>query len=131
MLLDDVDPCLLPLSNAGMIGLKMFNQGHYFQAHEHLEEAWRSDPTSGRELYRAILQVAVAYYQIERGNFTGAIKMFSRIHHWLDPLPDYCRGVDLRQLKQDVDLIHQMVTKIGRANIQDFDRRLFRSIEYS
>jgi hypothetical protein len=47
------------------------------------------------EVYRAVLQVAVAYFQIERGNYNGAAKMFLRLRQWIDPLPDYCRGIDI------------------------------------
>jgi len=53
--------------------------------------------TSGpvRELYRAILQVGIAYYQIERGNHRGALKMLLRSVQWLAMLPDRCQGIDV------------------------------------
>ena len=53
-----------------------------------LKEAWRQDTGAARDFYRGILQVGIAYYQIERGNYRGAVKMLLRVRQWLDPLPD-------------------------------------------
>src|SRR3990170_2483973 len=79
------DSCSRPLSEAAIRGLEEFNRGAYFEAHEYLEKAWMSDMSVGRDLYRAILQIAVAYYQILRGNYNGAIKIFLRVRQWIDP----------------------------------------------
>ncbi len=45
-------------------GFKLFNLHHYFEAHEELETAWRAEKSWIKEMYRGILQVGVAYYQI-------------------------------------------------------------------
>jgi CheY-like chemotaxis protein len=79
--------CNQALSDRAIEGIKLFNQGEFFEAHEVLEQAWKEDSTAGRELYRAILQVAVAYLQIERKNYNGALKMFLRMRQRIDPLP--------------------------------------------
>lgn len=52
--------------------------GNYCNCHDALEEAWRRDERPGRELYQGLLQVGIAYYQIERGNTRGALKMLLR-----------------------------------------------------
>jgi tetratricopeptide (TPR) repeat protein len=79
--------CDQPLSILAIRGLEEFNKGQYLEAHELLELAWREDSSPARELYRAIIQVGVAYLQIERGNYDGAVKMFLRLRQWIDPLP--------------------------------------------
>jgi predicted metal-dependent hydrolase len=107
------ETCEEPLHPDAVKGLDLFNKGDYFDAHEYLEEAWKDDLTSGRDLYRGVLQVAVAYFQIRRANYRGTIKMFQRSRQWLDPLPDTCRGVDVAQLRMDAYEVHDQVLTLG------------------
>jgi len=98
-------------------GLEEFNRGEYFDAHETLETAWNIDAGSGRDLYRAILQVAVAYLQIERGNYAGAMKIFLRLRQWIDPLPETCRGVNVAQLRLDARQAREALKSLGPDRI--------------
>ena len=125
-----LESCADPLAPAARRGLEEFNRGEYFEAHESLEEAWKADSSSGRELYRAVLQVAVAYYQIERGNYTGAAKMFLRMRQWIDPLPDACRGVNVARLRAQARAAHKALLELGPERIGEFDRRLLQPVEY-
>jgi hypothetical protein len=125
------DTCRRSLSPLAVHGLELFNRGEYFEAHEALEEAWNEDDTPGRELYRAVLQVAVAYLQIERGNYNGALKMFLRLRQWIDPLPDTCRGVDVGRLRSDAHRVYEALLALGRQGIADFDRSLFQPVVYT
>jgi CheY-like chemotaxis protein len=124
------EACQRSLSFLAVKGLEKFNQGEYFEAHELLEAAWNEDETPARELYRAILQVAVAYLQIERRNYNGAIKMFLRVRQWIDPLPDQCRGVNVAQLRADAKSVHDKLLAVGREGIGAFDRDLFKGVQY-
>lgn len=124
------EACLTPLSAEAVHGLELFNRGEYFEAHELLEEAWMHDPGPARELYRAILQAAVAYLQIERGNYNGAVKMFLRLRQWIDPLPERCRGVDVASLRRDTTSAYMHLLQLGPANIQSFDHSRFKPVIY-
>ena len=66
--------CDAPLPELALQGLQLYNQGEYFEAHEALEAAWRQDQTAGRELYQGVLQVGIAYLQIERGNYRWRVE---------------------------------------------------------
>lgn len=123
--------CQQPLSDHARIGLSLFNQGEYFAAHEELEHAWNEDTSAARECYRAILQIAVAYLQIQRGNYNGAVKMFMRVRQWLDPLPDQCRGINLAQLKMDAQTVEEALLALGQEHIHNFDPTLFRPVQFS
>lgn len=120
--------CDQPLSKLALQGIDLFNQGEFYEAHHGLEDAWNADQTPVRDMYRGILQVAVAYLQIERGNYRGAVKMFLRVRQWLEPLPDVCRTVDIAQLRCDVEAAHAVLTQLGADNIAEFDRSLFKPI---
>ena len=72
------DLCNAPLHPQAAEGLRLFNAGEYFEAHEALEDAWNAEPGKVRELYRGILQIAVVYLHITRGNYNGAVKVYAR-----------------------------------------------------
>lgn len=123
--------CQQPLSSQALHGLELFNRGEYFEAHEALEAAWNEDDTPGRELYRAIIQVAVAYLQIERGNYNGALKMFLRLRQWIDPLPEVCRGVEVAKLRADARRVYEELLTLDRSRIAEFNRSLFQPVTYT
>jgi predicted metal-dependent hydrolase len=122
--------CQGALSRLALEGLEAFNHGEYFEAHELLEEAWNEEEGPARELYRAILQVAVAYLQIERGNYRGAVKMFLRVRQWIDPMPDECRGVNVALLRDQARAVHAALMQLEPERIEHFDRSLFLPVEY-
>ncbi len=111
-------------------GLELFNEGEYFEAHEELELAWREERGPVRELYRGILQIAVAYLHIQRGNYRGAVKMFVRSRIWLGPFPDQCCGVDLASFRKDYAQVEEMLLRLGEDQIKNFNTSLFKPITY-
>jgi predicted metal-dependent hydrolase len=112
-------------------GLELFNQGEYFEAHEELELAWRAEREPVRELYRGILQIAVAYYHILRGNYPGAVKMFRRSRTWLRPFPGRCRGIDLAAFRVDSGRVEAELLRLGPEGLDRFDRGLIKKIHYT
>jgi predicted metal-dependent hydrolase len=123
------ETCREPLSDLAIEGIRRFNQGEYYPCHDYLEEAWMADQGDGRDLYRGILQIAIAYYQIERGNYRGATKMLLRVRQWLDPLPAVCRGVNVARLREDAEQVYAALIESGPDGIANLDRTLFRPVE--
>ena len=111
-------------------GFQLFNQGEYFEAHEALEEAWREEKSPIRELYRGILQVAVVYLHITRSNYVGALKVYHRSQKWLVDWPNTCRGVNVAQLRRDLDAVIAHLLELGADKLERFDRSLLKPVEY-
>jgi predicted metal-dependent hydrolase len=116
---------------AAQRGLELFNQQRYFEAHEELELAWRAEDGLVRELYRGILQVAVAFYHLLRGNYIGATKMLLRAQRWLAPYPEQCLGIQLAQFRQDVKNIEAEVLHLGPNQIRNFPPQRLPTISYT
>lgn len=116
---------LPPLARAGAA---KFNAGEYYPQHDLFEEQWLNTAGPVRDLYRAILQVGVAYYQVERGNWHGAHKMLLRVVQWLAALPDVCQGVDVAQLRADAARVRAELERLGPDGIARFDRSLLRPL---
>jgi hypothetical protein len=124
------DQCAAPLPPLVLKGLHEFNTGEYFECHETLETAWMQETGPVRDVYRAILQIAVAYLQITRGNYRGAHKMFMRAVQWIMPLPDRCHGIDIRQLKIDAAAARTHLEAVGESGMAAFDRTQLKPIRY-
>lgn len=111
-------------------GLRLFNAGEYFEAHEALEIAWNEERGPVRDLYRGILQVAVTYLHITRGNYNGAVKVYGRSQKWLKEWPEVCRGIEVETLRRDAESVMQAVMQLGAERIEEFDRRLLRPVRW-
>ena len=119
------DPCSEPLPDGARRGIAEFNAGKYFEQHETLELVWRAENRKVRDLYRGILQIGVAFLQIERGNAPGALKMFERAFRWLAPFRPACQGVDVDRLLRESQAVYDAIARLGPDGIGEFDRISF------
>ena len=122
--------CQRALPPLAQEGVAQFNAGHYYRQHDLFEELWMATPGPERDLYRAILQVGVAYYQIERGNWRGAYKMLLRSVQWLHWLPPSCQGVDVATLRRDSTAVRAALESLGEKRMAEFDRALLRPVRW-
>ena len=122
--------CRQPLPALAIQGLREFNRGEFYRQHDLFEAQWVETVGPVRDLYRAILQVGVAYYQIERGNYRGALKMLQRSVQWLHLLPDSCQGVDVEQLRRDSYAVRAELQRLGPERLRELDRRLLKKLRW-
>lgn len=109
-------------------GIRLFNAGKFFEAHEELETAWKEESGLIRDLYRGILQIAAACLHITRGNYDGAVKVYGRSLKWMDGWGDVCRGIHAGKLREDMKRVMDEVERLGRDGIGKFDRSGFEPI---
>lgn len=121
----ECDETLPPLA---IEGVKKFNAGEYYPQHDLFEEQWVNTDGPVRDLYRAVLQVGIAYYQIERGNYRGALKMLQRSVQWLAILPDICQGINVDQLRKDSYTVRAELERLGADRLDELDRGLLKPV---
>jgi len=117
--------CQTPFHPRALYGMELFNQGKFFEAHEELEAAWMAETGPIRDLYRGILQVAVAYYHAKHGNIVGARKMLARCTRWLAPFPAECQGLDIAALRDDADRLDRILAEVKPFEVNNPDYRVF------
>lgn len=122
--------CQEALPAMGEAGIEKFNAGEYYPQHDLFEELWMATEGPVRNLYQAILQVGIAYYQITRGNHRGALKMLLRSVQWLSMLPEVCQSVDVKQLREDSYRVRAELERIQPTDIDQFDRGLLKPVRY-
>lgn len=121
--------CQKPLHPDAEEGIRLFNEGKYLVAHESLEDAWHIEPDPDRRLYQGILQAGLAYMHARNGNAKGVFSMYERCRVWLWPWPDYCRTIDVSQLKADLQAMVEEVTRLGQDRMDELDPKLFTQIK--
>ncbi|HMK28426.1 MAG TPA: DUF309 domain-containing protein [Terriglobales bacterium] len=78
-------------------GIGLFNSGHYFDAHEVLEEVWRAGGAEEKKFLQGLIQVAVALHHHSTGNLAGACSLIARGRRNLEAYPPRYGGIELRR----------------------------------
>jgi predicted metal-dependent hydrolase len=121
--------CLKPLHPLAEEGIRLFNEGKYFVAHEEFELAWHAESNPDRRLYQGMLQAGIAYMHARNGYAKGVFSMYERCQVWLWPWPDHCRTVDVGQMKADLQALVDEVTRLGADRLDELDQSLFTKIK--
>lgn len=63
-----------------LLGALLFRHGLYFEAHEYLEEAWKSAPEDWKEAVQGVIQVAAGFHkrELDGGLTPGAQYLLER-----------------------------------------------------
>jgi predicted metal-dependent hydrolase len=123
--------CDAPLHPQAAEGLRLFNAGKYFEAHEALEDAWNAERGRVRDLYRGILQIAVVYLHITRRNYNGAVKVYVRSQKWVKDWPDVCRGIQVDELRKNAETAITEVKRLGPERMSEFDNALLKPVVWA
>jgi predicted metal-dependent hydrolase len=79
-------------------GLRLFEAGRYFEAHEEFESAWREAARRERFFLQGLIHCAAAMHHASEGNLCGAVLQARRAMRKLAGyLPEHA-GLDTRSL---------------------------------
>lgn len=84
-------------------GIALFNRHCFFEAHEVLEDVWRTAPAAERRFLQGLIQVAVALHHHSRGNAVGCRSLLERARDNLSGYPEQYGGLDLAALRRSLD----------------------------
>lgn len=83
-------------------GIEEFNDGHFFECHDTLEDLWHGTRGNDRLFLQGLIQISVGFYHFFNQNYKGATSQFTRGLVKLEKyLPAY-RGIELDQFIKDV-----------------------------
>jgi predicted metal-dependent hydrolase len=112
-------------------GVSLFNRAQFFDAHEVLEDVWRSIPRDGpRALCRPLrlhlqgmVQLAVAFHHVSTGNLVGARSVLERAMRNLNGADSSFPDLDLDRLRAELAPWRQHLDESGRAGDKKLDGR--------
>jgi predicted metal-dependent hydrolase len=91
-------------------GLELIRTGRYFEAHEELEDAWRTAEPAERDFLQGLVHVAVAWYQAGRGRRIGCERQLGKALRRLTPYAPQHRGLDVTLLLDSVARAQSLAT---------------------
>jgi hypothetical protein len=91
------------------LGIKLFHEGRFYQAHEEAEKFWQNYHETDRCLYQAFIQICACLHLINEKRYTGAKKVLERARKniFRSETTDKSQTQNLNQLsefKQFIDL---------------------------
>jgi predicted metal-dependent hydrolase len=86
-------------------GIRLFNAGHYWHAHEQWEQCWLQSSGQDALFYKAIIQAAAALVKWRQGNLRGLALNWAKSSARLAELPPHYQGLDLVGLRTQIDRI--------------------------
>jgi len=76
-------------------GIRHFQAGRWYEAHEAWEEYWLTLGGSRAAFYKGLIQAAVALHHWSHGNAQGARKLARSARRYLDPFRPAFEGIDV------------------------------------
>ena len=91
-------------------GVRLFNAGHYWHAHEQWERCWLRAEGADAVFYQALIQAAAALVKWRQGNPRGLHLNWAKSRTRLATLPPHYHGLDLAALRAHLDQLAAGVT---------------------
>jgi predicted metal-dependent hydrolase len=89
--------------DAYLEGIRLFNEGEYWHAHEQWEACWLTTTEPEATFYKGVIQAAAALVHWKKGNRRGLRRNWEKSRPKLVALPPTMKGLDLRALIADMD----------------------------
>ena len=83
-------------------GLRLYEAGEYFAAHESWELVWLRTPPPEKAFLQGLIQVTAAFHHVQRGNPQGTRLLLQAALMRLDSLPDNFGGIYVDSLRDDI-----------------------------
>jgi hypothetical protein len=95
-------------------GIRLFNEGYFFEAHEVWEEAWREETGATKRFLQGLIQVAAGFHHRSTGNVNGAAALFRKARAKFKGYPSPYLGVDAVDLLHQVDEAERLLSEQAR-----------------
>ncbi len=102
-------------------GVRFFNQGLYFEAHDRFEEVWLERTGREKTFYQGLIQVAAGLYKACILNQGGAVSLLAKGLAKLRSVRDLDTPIDLERLMAETGTLLARLEELGQAGIGAFD----------
>jgi hypothetical protein len=83
-------------------GLRLYEAGEFFAAHELWELVWLRTPPPEKAFLQGIIQITAAFHHLQRGNPRGTQLLLEAALKRLDPLSDNFGGIRVAWLRDEI-----------------------------
>jgi uncharacterized protein len=82
-------------------GLRLYEAGEFFTAHEAWETVWLKAPEPEKRFLQGLIQVTAAFHHFQRGNRLGAVLLLQAALRRLDRSPALFGGIAVATVCED------------------------------
>jgi uncharacterized protein len=97
-------------------GVRLFNKGSFFEAHELWEHEWRIAEGEEKIFFQAIIQAAAALLHFQRSSYAGALSVYLKSLPKLERLPAVWMGIDLGRFRSELRQYFAPLRCLANAN---------------
>jgi len=83
-------------------GLRHYEAGNYFAAHEEWETVWLKADEPEKAFLQAVIQVAAAFHHYSRHNRQGALLLLQAAMRRLETCSEFFGGIAVGELRADI-----------------------------
>ncbi len=98
-------------------GLRCYHAEEFFAAHEHWELVWLKLPEPEKTFLQGLIQLAAAFYHLQRGNLEGASSLLQAALWRLTPHSPSFAGIYVAPLCQE---IREWLTTLEAGNAPSY-----------
>ena len=103
-------------------GVVLFNNGHFFECHDVLEEIWQEWTGKDRTFFQGIIHVAVGFYHLDNENYRGSRSQLTKGLSKLQRYEPAYFGIELNDFLARVSLcLHWVNEREEGAKTGSFD----------
>src|SRR5512136_1585549 len=93
-------------------GLRLFNERHFFEAHEVLEDVWHRERGEPRLFLQGLIQICAGFHHFQNGNPRGAADLLQRGADKMRKYPDRYLGIDSAVLMAAVAACRERIERM-------------------
>ncbi|MBI4734808.1 MAG: DUF309 domain-containing protein [candidate division NC10 bacterium] len=108
-----------PLRGAMAEAALCFNAGLFFEAHEHLEHHWMTQPPGPTKRFlQGIIQISVGFHHAHAGNYEGAVNQLAKGLEKTAQVTGEFLGLDCDAFLPKVAAVRGDILRRGRAGMR-------------
>ncbi len=120
----------MPVDERFKKGLELFNEEKFFECHEVVEKLWLETKDKNRNLYKGVIQAAVALHHLKRGNLNGAEHLFKTSTRYLAKYQSRTLGLNIKKLMNDMKTCFAEVPNLKLKKKYLVDQELIPKLEW-
>lgn len=106
-------------------GVKLFNAGKHWEAHEEFEDVWRLQEGEAKKLAQGFVQMAAAFSYIRKKRFESIIYLFDKSSEKLTATMHLLPESNIPHLVDAMAGARNEVHRLGEANLGEFPPSLY------
>ena len=91
-------------------GIKLFNDGNYFEAHDYFEEIWAAEKSEKKLFYQGLVQISVGNYHFNSENYNGSLSQYSKGLKKLEKYPENYESINLVKFSAEINYLKEQIT---------------------